>query len=190
MATHIFPPAQVGQRIVVVGTTSSGKSTLASQLGERLGLPHVELDALYWDANWTPAAPDVFRERVAQALGVDGWVVDGNYHMVRDIVWQRANTIIWLDYPLPLILWRLARRTIWRITRRPELWNGNRETWRGTFFSRDALFIWILQTYKRRRLEYPELFARPEHAHLAIARFRSPRATQQWLASLIPHAAA
>jgi adenylate kinase family enzyme len=110
--------------------------------------------------------------------------VDGNYHIIRDLVWPRADTIIWLDYPLPLILWRLSRRTIWRITRQPELWNGNRETWRGTFFSRDSLFIWVFKTYKRRRRKYPELFARPEYAHLAIAHFHSPRATQRWLASL------
>jgi len=184
MPTDLSSPAHVGQRIVVVGVTSSGKSTLARQLATRLALSHVELDALHWDPNWTPAPADVLRERVSHALNGDRWVVDGNYQMVRDLVWPRAETIIWLDYPVPLILWRLLRRTIWRITRHPELWNGNRETWRGTFFSRESLFIWVFKTYKQRRREYPELFARPEYAHLATARFRSPRATRRWLASL------
>ncbi len=177
-------PVQVGQRIVVVGVTGSGKTTLAQQLAARQRLPHVELDALHWDAHWTPAPPAVFRRRVDQALGGERWVVDGNYHVVRDIVWQRADTLIWLDYPLPLILWRLWCRTVRRTASRVELWNGNRETWRGAFFSRDSLFIWALKTHQRRQREYPELFASPEYAHLAIARFGSPRATQQWLSNL------
>jgi adenylate kinase family enzyme len=184
IAASVSAPAQVGQRIVVVGVTSSGKTTLAGQLAQLCALPHVELDALHWEPNWMPAPPDAFRQRVTQALSGDAWVVDGNYSQVRDLVWPRADTIIWLDYPLPLILWRLLRRTIWRITRRPELWNDNRETWRGTFFSRDSLFFWALKTHKRWHTEYPALFARPEYAHLAIAHFRSPRAARQWLASL------
>jgi adenylate kinase family enzyme len=111
-------------------------------------------------------------------------VVDGNYHAVRDIVWQRGDTIIWLDYPLPLILWRLFKRGIWRASTGTELWNGNRETFRSLFLSRDSLFIWALKTYRRRRREYPELFARPEHAHLQVVRFRSPREARHWLARL------
>ena len=103
--------------------------------------------------------------------------------MVREMIWQRADTLIWLDYALPLVLWRLLRRTIWRTTRHPELWNGNRETWRGAFFSRDSLFMWAFKLYKGRRREYPLLFAQPEYANLTIIRFRSPRATERWLAS-------
>jgi adenylate kinase family enzyme len=179
---------QIGQRIIIVGVTGSGKTTLAKRLATRRGLPHVELDALHWDANWTPAPPEVFRQRASQALSGERWVTDGNYSVIREVVWQRADTLIWLDYPLSLILWRLWWRTLWRTTRRLELWNGNHETWRGAFFSRDSLFFWALKTHKKRRREYPELFTRPEHAHLSITRFRSPRATQQWLASLKPQA--
>jgi adenylate kinase family enzyme len=169
---------------VVVGTTGSGKTTLARQLAKRLALSHVELDALHWNPQWTPAPPEVFRARVSAALSGERWVVDGNYHQARDLIWQRADTLIWLDYPLPLVLWRLWWRTLWRTTRHPELWNGNRETWRGAFFSRDSLFIWAFKTYKKRRKEYPEVLAQPEYAHLAVGRFRSPRDTQQWLANL------
>src|SRR5213594_2068303 len=103
------------QRIAVVGTTGAGKTTLARQLAQRLGLRHVELDALYWEPNWTSATTGVFRERTAQALSGDSWVVDGNYGRVRDIIWSRADTIIWLDYSLPVIFWRLVWRTFWRV---------------------------------------------------------------------------
>ncbi len=179
------PPDQPGQRIIVVGTTGSGKTTLARQLAERRALPHVELDALHWGPNWTEAPTEVFRERVGAAFSRDGWVTDGNYHAVRDLVWGRGDTLIWLDYSLPLILWRLFKRGIWRSATRTELWNGNRETFRGQFLSRDSLFVWALKSYQRRRREYPELFARPEYAHLAVIHLRSPRATRRWLAGVL-----
>jgi adenylate kinase family enzyme len=163
------------KRIVVVGSTGSGKTTLARRLARQLDLTHVELDALHWDPNWTPTSASVFRERTAAALGGASWVADGNYSKVRDIVWARADTVIWLDYSLPIILWRLARRTCWRVITRVELWNGNRERFREQFFSRESIFLWALTTYRRRRREYPALFERPEHAHLTIVHLRSPR---------------
>src|SRR5205823_6990985 len=105
---------QPPRRIVVVGSTGSGKTTLASQLARRLALPHVELDALHWEPNWTMAPLDRFRQRVEEALNGEGWVVDGGYGKVRDIVWGRAETLVWLDYGLPVILWRLLKRTLRR----------------------------------------------------------------------------
>lgn len=177
------------QRLAVVGTTGSGKTTLAHHLAQLLEIPHVELDALYWDPDWTPAPLAVFRERTAQALSSDRWAVDGNYSKVRDIVWSRAGTIVWLDYALPLILGRLVLRTLRRSVAREELWSGNRETLWKAFFSRDSILLWALQTYRRRRREYPVLFTMPEYAHLTVVRLRSPRATDEWLSSLTTVAA-
>jgi adenylate kinase family enzyme len=177
-----FSP-DMGRRIVVIGTTGSGKTTMARRLSQKLGVPHVELDALHWEPNWTEASNEVFRERVERALRCDEWVVDGNYGVVRDIVWGRADTIIWLDYTLPVMLWRLTRRTLRRIATQEELWGGNRESVRTTFFSRDSLFVWQLTTYRRRRRENPSLLARPEHSHLQVVRLPSPSAARRWLAS-------
>jgi adenylate kinase family enzyme len=126
----------------------------------------------------------VFRERTAKALGGDDWTTDGNYSAVRDIVWSRADTVVWLDYALPVILWRVVRRTIQRSVTREELWNENRERLREAFLSRDSIILWTLSTYRRRRREYPILFSKPEHAHLSIVQLRSPRAARLWLASL------
>jgi adenylate kinase family enzyme len=81
---------------VVTGTTSSGKSTLARRLSARLGLDFVELDALYWQANWTPAPLADFRARVKTATSSKSWVVAGNYHVVRDLIWPRAEAVIWI----------------------------------------------------------------------------------------------
>ena len=173
-----------GRRIVVIGTSGSGKTTTASQIAQRLEIPHVELDALHWEPNWTPAPLDVFRERTAQALSGDAWVVDGNYSKVRDIVWSRADTVVWLDYALPVIMWQLVQRTLRRSLAQEELWGGNRESLRMALFSRESILLWALQTYRRRRREYPILLDEPEHAHLIVVRLRSPRDTHAWLSGL------
>ena len=165
----------------MVGTSGSGKTALARRLAERLGYPHVELDALHWNANWTATPPEEFRLRVAQAVDGEAWVVDGNYSAVRDIVWDRADAIVWLDYPLPIILWRLLRRTVYRMMTRQELWAGNRESLRTAIFSRDSLFLWALQTYRKLRLTYAAVSSDPAHAHLTVVRLRSPRACAAWL---------
>ncbi|MCD6345684.1 MAG: adenylate kinase [Anaerolineae bacterium] len=174
------------QRVHVVGTSGSGKTTSAQRLAARLEVPHVELDALYWGPGWAGSPPEVFRWRVSEALSGEAWVVDGNYSRVRDIIWERADTVVWLDFPLAVIMARLLWRTLSRIVTREELWHGNRESARMTFFSRDSILLWALTTYRRRRREYPALFAQPEHAHLRIIHLRSPRATRAWLAAISP----
>jgi adenylate kinase family enzyme len=86
--------------VVIIGTTSSGKSTLAEQLAERWDMDFIELDALHWEPNWQEAPLDVFRARVEEATQAEQWVVAGNYHLVRDQVWPKAEAVIWLDYSL------------------------------------------------------------------------------------------
>ena len=171
------------RRINVVGTSCSGKTTLAHTLAERLHVAHVEFDALFWDRDWTPVPRDVFRQRLTDALAGDAWVADGGYDAVRDITWARADTIVWLDYPLPLVLGRWAARTIRRIRTREEFWpgTGNRESLRNAF-RRDGLFWWILRTHRgRRRRMLERLAGRPD---LDVVRLRSPRQTDAWLASV------
>src|SRR5574340_369956 len=103
-----------GNRIVVVGSSGSGKTTTAETIAQKLGIPHVELDALHWLPDWQETELLEFREKIAQALAGPAWVVDGNYAKVRDISWTRADTLVWLDLPLPLVLGRLANRTFRR----------------------------------------------------------------------------
>ncbi len=170
------------QRLLVLGTTGSGKTTLAATLAGRLGAPHIELDSLYWGPNWTPYPPEQFRADVAAAVAGERWVMDGNYSQVRDLVWPRAQTVIWLDFPLTVVYPRLLRRTLGRWLRREWLWQTNRERLR-LQFTRDSLFLWAWTSSRRRRVEYPRLFQQPEYAHLHILIFRSPRALARWLAT-------
>ena len=173
----------LGRRIVVVGSTGAGKTTMGAGLAGLLAIPHVELDSLFWGPNWTECPTEIFRNRVAEATSGDAWVVDGNYGKARDILWSRADTVIWLDYALPVIFYRLTRRNAYRIGRRVELWNGNRERL-GASLGRDSLYVWALRTYRRRRIEFREHFCRPEYAHLRVLHFRSPRQARRWLAEV------
>jgi len=169
------------RRIAVVGTSGSGKTTLARQLAQRLGIRHIELDSIHWGPNWTPLPLEVFQDRVGEALKANAWAADGNYSKVRDIVWGRAGTVVWLDYSLPVVMGRVVKRTIHRSLTREELWGGNREHLGEAFFGRDSIVRWALSTYGRRRREYPILFSRPEYAHLKVMRLQSPRAARGWL---------
>ena len=178
-------PQQPHRRISVVGTIGSGKTTFARKTSKLLSAPHIELDALHWEPNWVEAPNNLFRERVKRSLQGDSWVADGNYHQVRDIVWNRADTVVWLDYPFRTIITRLAKRTLRRIRTREQLWNGNQEHIRG-LFTRDSVFLWALRTYRRRRRQYPILLSRPENSHLTVIRLRSPRDAEEFLSELAP----
>ena len=174
------------KKLNVVGTTSSGKSTLAERLANKLKLDFIELDALHWEPNWTEAPLEVFRARVETATQAQAWVVAGNYHVVRDLVWKRAEAIIWLDYSFPTVFRQLTIRTIRRAVTQEELWNGNREKfwWHLKLWSDESLFKWLFKTYWRRKREYPQLLALPEHAHLTLIHFKTPQETNDWLKKL------
>lgn len=171
------------ERINVVGTSCSGKTTLARSIARRLDLPYVELDALFWGPGWEPVSPDVFRSRVTDAVAADRWVLDGGYSTVRPLIWERADTVVWLDYPMHAVLARWARRTAARIRDGREFWpgTGNRETL-GHALSRGGLLSWILTTHRRRRRTMgTQLDARPE---IRRVRLRSPAEADRWLRSL------
>lgn len=172
----------------MVGTTGCGKTSLAQEISKRLQFPHIELDALYWGENWTGVPDHVFRERVTAAIVGENWVVDGNYSRVRSLVWDQADTVVYLDYTFWRVFWQLIRRTIQRSLKREVLWNGNREDLWKSFFSRDSILLWMLQTYHRRRKNYAELFQQPEYAHLCLVHLRTPQLRDEWLLNLVPAA--
>jgi adenylate kinase family enzyme len=174
------------KKFVVIGTTSSGKSTLAEQLAQKIGGDFIELDALNWGPNWTAAGDEILRNRADEATRSPCWVVAGNYRITRPITWARAEEVIWLDYSLWVIFWRLFRRTICRSITQEELWNGNREKfwWHLKLWSEESLFHWLFKTYWRRKREYPQLFEKTEYSHLKIIRFKTPQETDAWLENL------
>jgi hypothetical protein len=172
------------ERIVVVGRTGSGKTTLAGELAASLRAPHVELDSLYFGPQFSTAPLEVLRERTIAALAGARWVTDGNKHAVRDLVWPRADTIIWLDYSLRVSLWRLAKRALWRTS---QLSAEAASTGRRAELPRQLLaaargVLTALRSHAGQRREYRRLFADPLNEHLAVVRLPSPEATREWMA--------
>jgi len=168
---NVDPPSM--DRVMVVGTSCSGKTTLAMRMAGVMDAPHVELDSLHWGPSWTEPPLEEFRKTVARTVEADRWVVDGNYGKVRDIVTARATDAVWLDYPFMLVFGRALKRTVKRIAGRKELWAGNRETFRGAFMSRTSILLWVIRTHRRHRRLYPVLFG-PDSG-VRLHRLRRPR---------------
>jgi adenylate kinase family enzyme len=171
-------------RVRVVGTSGSGKTTFAGRLAGTLGVPHLELDAVFWDADWT------FRDLAeahalirAFAADADGWVADGNWRNRLDGLLADADTIVWLDYPRRVVMWRVVRRTISRGLRRTELWHGNRENL-ANLLRLDAdrnVVLWAWWSHVANRTLYEAL---ERSSPVLVVRLRSPRRAERWLATL------
>jgi adenylate kinase family enzyme len=165
-------------RIVVIGTSGAGKTTLARKIAERLGLPHIELDAINWQPGWRDLdrhdQPEFVR-RVAEAIQAERWVADGNYGSVRDMLWRRATHLVWLDYERPVIMVRVIARSVYRAALGGELWagTGNREHWHD-FIRPSHPIRWAWSTWRQRRRETEERLGRSEFAHLVVFRLRRP----------------
>jgi len=171
-------------RISIIGTSGAGKSTLAHRLARILDVPSIELDAIHWrQGGWAPPPQGQFQEAVAEAVCRERWVVEGGYSAVRPLIWERAETVVWLDYSLPVTFSRLLRRTVRRVASREELWGGNRQTL-ALMLSRDSMLLWCLKTHGPNRRKFREQLARPKHQRLRVLHFRSPRQAEAWLAGL------
>jgi adenylate kinase family enzyme len=178
------------RRVSVIGVTGAGKSTVARSLARRLGVPCVELDSIFHQANWRPLPDDEFRARVAALTETGGWVVDGNYSQVRELVWRRADTVVWLDPPRRVVMRQVVWRTLWRAALRVELWNGNRERWRN-LFTRDqeeSVIVWAWHHHPVYRQRYGGACADPAWAHLRWVRLRSRAGVRRLLAEAGPDA--
>jgi adenylate kinase family enzyme len=161
--------------VSVVGNSGSGKTRLARALAARLGVPFVELDSVYHQRGWTPLPSDEFRGRVGALVAGDGWVVDGNYSAVRDLVWARADTVVWFDLPRRTVMRQVVWRTLRRGLARTELWNGNREPLSGLFRldPEKSIVRWAWLKHSVYRDRFAAAARDPSLAHLSFVRIGS-----------------
>jgi adenylate kinase family enzyme len=177
----------LGQRISIIGKTGSGKSTLCRQLGAILGLPAIELDSLFWRSDWQPAPEEEFRQKLLQVLReYEAWVIDGNYNNIaRPLIWEYADTVIWLDYPLHVTWRRLFKRTLIRTITREPLWEtNNRENLWQHLFTDKSLFLHSLKQRRNHNERYLRLMNAPEYAHIQFIHHQNPQSTQAMLNAL------
>lgn len=174
------------QRVNVIGTSGSGKTTFSRRLAERLDVPHVEMDALFWKPDWQQSADADFERALRDATAGAGWVLDGNYSRTTPIKWARADTVIWLDFGFVRTLRQILARSIGRAASRHEIWvgTGNRESFRRTFASRESIVLWMLGSYRRNRRRYSVAMSDPKFSHIRFVRLRSPRSCARFLAEL------
>jgi adenylate kinase family enzyme len=168
--------------VAVAGTSGSGKTTTAGRIAAVLGVPHVELDDLYWGPDWTPR--ETFMADVRRFVARDGWVTEWQYQAVRSLIAERAEMIVWLDLPVRVRLWWVTRRTVWRRLRRVPLWRaGNVEPplWMA-LRDDEHILRWAWST--RHKFDgLPERLA-DEHPHVTLVRLRSAREVDRWLVEL------
>jgi adenylate kinase family enzyme len=170
------------RRVLVAGNTGAGKTTAARRVAQRRGLLFHEVDELAFRPGWAPDPGYVGALR--EIARGDRWVLDSwGDPRVRDELWRRADTVVWLDYPLRVVLPRLVRRSVRRTVRREQIFNGNVESYR-EWFSRDHPVRSALRDHRPRRAETARRLTL--FPHLRVVQFCSPRQAERWLASLPP----
>jgi adenylate kinase family enzyme len=172
----------LSDRILVVGTSGAGKTTLAGRIAARLGIEHIEIDGLYHGPGWTPLP--TFLDDVRTLAARESWVTEWQYTAARPVLLDRATLVVWLDYPLWLRMGRVVRRTVVRRVRRTRLWNGNLEPPLWTFFTDpDHIVRWAWAT-RHKYDDLPGLLAAAGHPEVPVVRLRTPAETEAWLSSV------
>ena len=171
------------ERINVVGTSGSGKTTFARALAEALELPYYEMDALFWKPGWRESPDEEFFARIEEITSQPRWVLDGNYTRTLPIKWKHVQQVIWLDLSFLRTVWRVTARTVRRASTREELWpgSGNRESFAEAFLSRKSIIGWSIRQHGRNRVKYPALMASSEYAHISFVRLRSEDEARRFL---------
>lgn len=179
--------SQIGNRIHVIGNSSSGKSTLAARLADALDASLVELDAINWQPGWVglnATDPEEFKRRIREATHGERWVVAGSYSKFsQETFWPRLDTVVWLDLPLPVVVLRFLRRSWKRWRSRELIWGNNRERfWRHFMIWRghDSLLVWIITQHGRKRRDMLAHVSDPRWAHIRFVRLTSPRAVEEF----------
>ncbi len=176
---------KIGPHVGVYGPTGSGKTTVAGRIAQHIGVPYIELDAVFWMPDWVEKPLEEFRAEVSNVLKSypDGWVLDGNYSQVRDLTLPLADTVVWLRLPFWLASWWLWRRTITRGWKKEQLWGTNYESLRLSFLSRDSLLLYQMRHWRRHHQGVKQSLEEIPH-HASVFQLRSAREIEDFLASL------
>jgi adenylate kinase family enzyme len=178
------------ERISVIGNSGSGKTRLAKRIADILGTTYVELDAIHHLAGWEPIDPELFTAEVDFIAKGATWVIDGNYRAVvmDGPVWQRADTVVWLDLPRRTVMRQVIGRTVRRTLRKEELWNGNRESLRNLYAwdPYKSIIRWAWTQHSKHEERFSSAMASPAFSHITFVRLTSHHESERWLSGLRP----
>ncbi len=176
------------QRVSVVGNSGSGKSTTSKSLAHILHVPHIELDALHHLKQWEPIAPERFHSLLEDVTSGERWVIDGNYRLVVQFgpVWERADTVVWLDFPRSVVMRQIIIRSVRRVLLRQELWNGNREHFRNlvSWDPEESVIRWAWTHHKDYKVRYTNAMNSQDFSHIRFVRLQNRRQVETWLSEL------
>lgn len=173
------------KKIIVIGVTGSGKSTLSKKLSNKLNYPYIQLDELFWRPNWMETPDKEFFEKIYNATNSETWVLDGNYTRSNHLTWTIADTIVWINLPFWITLYQSLSRSIKRAVVRKELWEGtgNRESFL-RMFSSDSIILWLFKTYWAHRERTEMRIKSEEYSDINFIRLRSRKEVKEFLESL------
>lgn len=134
------------QKVIVIGSPGSGKSTFALKLGKQLKLPVLHLDGHFWKPGWIKTPDPEWRKVETKLVSGDKWIIDGNFSRTFDIRFPAADTIIYLDFPTRICMWRIIKRMIKGYGKvRPDLAEGCPEKIDFVFFK----WVWTFRKKHR-----------------------------------------
>ena len=176
-------------KIMVVGTAASGKTTFARNLAVQLQVDHIELDNLFWLDNWTESASIQFQEKFINRVRSmnKGFVIDGNYSLIQNLILSEIDTVIWLDYSLRVNLYRVIKRSLYRVISQRKIWknSNNREHW-AKLLSKDSIILWVVQTHGKNRLKYLQMMNATQCHHIKWLHFHKTEQLDEFLKHLSP----
>ncbi|OTG79269.1 adenylate kinase [Acinetobacter sp. ANC 5054] len=175
------------KKINVVGTSATGKSTFSRALATKLGLHYIELDNLFWLDDWQECPDEIFFARIEAEMvkAKNGYVIDGNYTRAIPVKWAEIDTVIWLDLPFPINLYRSIKRALSRAKSKQDLWpdsNNQESLWR--MFGSDSIVWWMIKTHQKNRNKYIKMMSAPEFQHIQWIRLKTPKQVEHFLAQL------
>lgn len=174
------------QRINIIGTSGSGKTTFAKHLSNKLNHQYIEMDSIFWKPNWTESTDQEFFQKLEISLAPKTWVLDGNYQRTEKLKWKYVQTVIWIDYSYKRVMYQALKRAIKRIVTKQEIWpnTNNKETIYKTFFTKDSIIFWTLSTYHKNKKRYESLMKDPSYSHIHFVRLKNPKEAKSFLDSI------
>ena len=172
------------KRVLVIGTTGSGKTTMARKVAEIIDGTALDIDDFLWQPGWVQRPKEEMLAMLVEPLSQERWTLSGNNRKNRDFYWSRADTVIWLNYSFWVVFSRLLMRTIKRVVMKEEVMPGCVETFHSQFLSKDSLLVWFFKTYWHRKKDYRKAINEDKYQHLTVLEFRHPRQAKQFLENL------